>query len=168
MSRKELEKWNCEELARYCKDYNIPHYHGKNRFRKAEMVEAILNVQEPPEIDPAVESKIEKSNIGVAAKEKEAADVKQLPGTKKYLENINVGTLVAFKEPSGRMNTAAVQNISFKRSKLKLATQYGKEFIVSFDDVIWVRTTKRWPRFVLDILKGQQKGGCRYADNKQK
>lgn len=158
MSREELEKWNCEGLATFCRENKIPHHHGKNRFRKSEMVDAILKQQE--QLSETInEEKIEENGkVGVATKEvKEAADLVQLPGTRKYLENIDVGTLVAFKEPSGRLNTAAVQNVSFKREQLKLVTQYGKEFIVSFDDVIWIRTTKRWPKFVLDVLKQQSR-----------
>ena len=158
MSREELEKLKADELAAICKEHDIPHYKGKNRFRKSEMVEAILKEQELTVEQPVVEEKIEE-NVGVAVKEKKAADIEQLPGTKKYLENINVGTLVAFKEANGKLNTAAVQNVSFKRSQFKLVTQYGKEFIVSFDDIVWVRTTKRWPKFVLDILKAQTRKG---------
>lgn len=166
MSRKELETWSCGELAKYCKEHNIPHYNGKNRFRKSEMVEAILKEQEPMVEEPAVESEIEES-VSAAVKEKEAADVEQLPGTLEYLENIKVGTLVAFKEESGKLNTAAVQNVSFKRNQLRLVTQYGKEFIVPFGNVIWVRTSKRWPKFVLDILKSQQRKGQQNAARRE-
>lgn len=165
MSREELEKWNCEGLAKYCKENNIPHFHGKNRFRKSEMIEAILETQgaviqdELPTEDKGVDS------VGIV---KEAANIKQLPGTLDYIKTISVGTLVAFKENSGRLNTAAVQNVSFKRNQLKLVTRYGKEFIVSFDDVIWVRTSERWPRFVLDILKSQQRERQQHVINRQK
>lgn len=160
MSREVLEKKKADELAAICKEKGIPHYRGKTRFRKGELIDAILNVQEQ-EVEvttdtEVVEEKIEE-DVSVVAKEKETTDVTQLPGTKKYLEDIQLGTLVAFKESSGKLNTAAVRNVSFKRRQLKLVTQYEKEFIVSFDDVVWVRTTKRWPKFVMDILKSQQR-----------
>lgn len=152
MSREVLEKMKVSELASLCKEKNIPHYRGKTRFRKDEMIEAILK-------DESVEEKIEiEAEAGVVAKEeKETTSIQQLPGTKEYLEKIQVGTLVAFKEASGKLNTAMVKNASFKRQQLRLVTQYDKEFIVPFDDVIWVRTTGRWPRFVLDALKQQQR-----------
>ena len=155
MSREELEKWNCEGLAQYCREHNIPHYHGKNRFRKNEMVDAIIgqenNSQPTKETPPETEEKQDEP------KKKLVVNVSQLPGTPKYLENIEVGNLVAFKEGSGRLNTAMVKNASFKRRQLRLETKYGKEFVVGFDDVIWVKTKNRWPRFVLDILKQQQR-----------
>ena len=154
-----------DDLAKICKERNIPHYRGKNLLKKGEMVDAILKEQLQPEVVPVVEKKIE-CDAGSVAKEKETEDIKQLPGTKEYLKNINVGTLVAFKEDSGRLNTAAVQNVSFKRSQLRLVTQYGKEFIVPFENVIWVRTSARWPKFVLDALKSQQRKGRQYATAK--
>ena len=43
---------------------------------------------------------------------------------------------------------------STKNRKLKLETKYGASFIVPFDDVIWVRTNKRWPKGVYQLLKG--------------
>lgn len=158
MSREVLEKKKADELAAICKGKGIPHYRGKTRFRKAELIEAILKVQEQEVGSPTevVEEKIE-ANASVVAKEKETTSITQLSGTQKYLDNIEAGTLVAFKEASGKVNTAAVQNVSFKRQQLRLVTQYGKEFIVSFQDVLWVRTTKRWPKFIMDALKQQQR-----------
>lgn len=164
MSREVLEKMKTDELAAICKEKSIPHYRGKTRFRKGELIDAILNVQKqevkdnrlPISVTEVVEEKIEE-DVSVVVKEKETTDITQLPGTKKYLEGIQLGTLVAFKEASGKLNTAAVCNVSFKRRQLRLVTQYEKEFIVSFDDVIWVRTTKRWPKFVMDVLKQQQR-----------
>lgn len=167
LKKEDLERRNCEELAMFCREKGIPYYHGKNRFRKAEMIEAILKEQkriahenrprvadEVVELDEIVKTKIE--DISVADKEKEATD-KTSQNRERYLENVKIGTLIAFRECNGKLNTAAVQNVSFKRRQLRLVTQYGKEFIVSFDDVVWVRTKKRWPMFVLKELKTKEK-----------
>ena len=146
MSREELEVLKVAELTAICKEKGICHYKGKNRFTKKEMVEAILGVSKDGE-DPVAQQEDTNKTTGVS----------QLPGTPKYLENIEVGNLVAFKEESGRLNTAMVKNASFKRKQLRLETKYGKVFVVSFDNIIWVKTKDRWPRFVLDILKQQQR-----------
>ena len=71
-----------------------------------------------------------------------------------YIENIEIGTLVAFRLSSGKVKSAKVTRKSTKNRKLKLETDYGAEYIVSFDDIIWVRTGKRWPRGVYRLLKG--------------
>ena len=152
VTREELTKWRCEELAQYCREHNVPHYHGKNRFRKDEMIEAILKRQKPVvEQTTQCEEKID--DASVAVKGEEATGKKIDENKERYLENVKIGTLVAFRESSGKLNTAAVQNVSFKRRQLRLVTQYDKEYIVSFDDVVWVRTKKRWPMFVLSELK---------------
>ena len=164
MSKEELRALKADELAKICKEKGITHYRGKTRYRRDEMIEEILKsetgstsvetpIQDPiPEPEPAAEE-----NIDTMAKEEKVVNIYQRQGTAKYLENIEVGALVAFKEKPDKLNTAAVQNISFKRRQLKLVTQYEKEFVVSFDDVVWVRTTKRWPKFVMDALKQQSR-----------
>lgn len=156
MSREQLQKMTADALAAICKEKGIAHYKGKTRFRKNELIEAILKEQKQPATEESVaeqsEEKIE--NASVAVKAEEATGEKNLSESKeRYLQNITIGTLVAFREYSGKLNTAAVQNISFKRRQLRLVTQYNKEYIVSFDDIVWIRTKKRWPRFVLNELK---------------
>ena len=35
-----------------------------------------------------------------------------------------------------------------------LETDYGAQYITPYEDIIWVRTGKRWPRGVYKLLKG--------------
>ena len=72
-----------------------------------------------------------------------------------YIENIDVGTIVAFRLSNGKVKSAKVVRKSTKNRKPKLETDYGAEYIVSYEDVVWVRTGKRWPRGVYQLLKGQ-------------
>lgn len=72
-----------------------------------------------------------------------------------YIENIDIGTIVAFRLSNGKVKSAKVTRKSTKNRKLKLETDYGAEYIVSYEDIIWVRTGKRWPRGVYKLLKGQ-------------
>ena len=71
-----------------------------------------------------------------------------------YIENVEVGTLVAFGTPNGKTKSAMVVNKSTRNRKLKLETSYGAEFVVAYEDVIWVKTGTRWPRGVYRLLKG--------------
>lgn len=161
MSKEELRGLKVSELANMCKERGIPHYHGKNRFRKDELIEAILKEQKQPTTESPAEEQCEEKieSTSVAVKEEEVTGEKNSSENKEhYLQNIKIGTLVAFREHSGKLNTAAVQNVSFKRRQLRLVTQYDKGYIVSFDDIVWVRTKKRWPRFVLNELKQRSAG----------
>lgn len=156
MSREELEKMKADDLAKICKEKGIVYYRGKTRLRREEMIGKISEAQSKSDSNqeplPVV-----RENIDTVAEEKKAEGIYQREGVSKYLEEIKAGTLVAFKERPDKLNTAAVQNASFKRKQLKVVTSYGKEFIISFDDVVWVRTTKGWPRFVMDVLKQQSR-----------
>ena len=88
--------------------------------------------------------------------ENESVNVKIDMGQKMtYIENVEIGTIVAFRLSNGRVKSAKVTRKSTKNRKLKLETDYGAEYIVSYDDIIWVRTGKRWPRGVYKLLKGQ-------------
>ena len=72
-----------------------------------------------------------------------------------YIENIDIGTILAFRLSNGKVKSAKVTRKSTKNRKLKVETDYGAEYIIAFEDVIWVRTGKRWPRGVYQLLKGQ-------------
>lgn len=88
--------------------------------------------------------------------ENESAGIKvNMEQKMSYIENIDIGTIVAFRLSNGKVKSAKVARKSTKNRKLKLETDYGAEYIVSYEDIIWVRTGKRWPRGVYKLLKGQ-------------
>lgn len=72
-----------------------------------------------------------------------------------YIENVVNGTIVAFKLPNGKVKSAMVMAKSNTKRKLKLETEYGKTFIVDFNDVVWVKTGNRFPKGVYEALKGK-------------
>jgi hypothetical protein len=51
------------------------------------------------------------------------------------------------------------QQHSSARKVIKVVTEFGWEFIVPYDNVLWVRKGNRWPRGVYEILKGYNKNG---------
>lgn len=157
--KEQLENMKVAELKSICKEKGIPHYHGKSCFRKAEMVEAILRAEKSVEETESAkeENKIEnQNNADVTEKvEKKAASVEvDMEQKMAYIESIKIGTLVAFRLSNGKVKSAKVMKKSTKNRKLKLETNYGAEYIASYDDIIWVRTGKRWPRGVYNLLKG--------------
>ena len=52
-----------------------------------------------------------------------------------------------------------VTNKSVNRQLVKAENKVGKEFIIPFKDILWVRTGKRWPRGVYNLLKGGTQNG---------
>ena len=77
------------------------------------------------------------------------------------IQNAPIGTIVAFKAPGGRIRSAKIKLRSTANRRLMVCTEYDAEYNISYDDVIWVKSGKRWPKGVYNLLKG------RAADGKQ-
>lgn len=77
------------------------------------------------------------------------------------IQNAPIGTIVAFKAPGGRVRSAKIKLRSTANRRLLVRTEYDAEYNISYDDVIWVKSGKRWPKGVYNLLKR------RAADGKQ-
>lgn len=151
MSKENLQGLTMKELNERAKEVGAPRYAKGKRLSKDDLIEGILKAEgaEVPNEEPAAETEpeTEVKDNGLTDEERHARHVK-------YVENVKVGTLVAFKTGPNKAKSAMVMKRSTKNRKLKVVTKYGKESIISFDDVIWVHTNKRWPRGVYNMLKG--------------
>lgn len=162
MSRETLQNKTCKELREIAKNLKIQ---GRWDMTKEELIETILGVQNAKsgETQADSQSTIDEHKVddqgGVEAEakcENESASVKiNMEQKMRYIENVEIGTIVAFRLANGRVKSAKVVKRSTKNRKLKLVTDYNAEYIVSYDDIIWVRTGKRWPRGVYELLKGK-------------
>lgn len=73
-----------------------------------------------------------------------------------YVDNINIGDIVAFRTEEFNVKSAKVVRKSTRGRKLLLETKYGKQFFISFADVIWVNTNGYWPKWIYNLMKGQE------------
>lgn len=146
--KEELNKMSVDELRKYASTLKIKKIRS---YRKTELIDVVIET----ELTKSKEVKEYKEDNKKVTKSdnKEVTATDRIERKKKYIENIEIGSLVAFKLSSGKVKSAKVTNKSSKTRKLKLETQYGKEFIISYDDVVWVKTT-RWPAGVWRLLKG--------------
>lgn len=158
MSKENLQNKTCKELRELAKGMNIS---GRWEMTKEQLIDTILGAEAVQTTDKPEsakdECKIDNHDVvEVEDKdEKESANVEvDMKQKMPYIENIEIGTLVAFRLSNGKVKSAKVTRKSTKNRKLKLETDYGAEYIVSYDDIVWVRTGKRWPRGVYKLLKG--------------
>lgn len=150
MTRQELENKTVNELCEICKENKLTYYTHNKKLTKAEIIEKILIYQDDME---DIQKKINESAV-VEESEKNIFVVNNA-NKSHYIETIQIGTLVAFREPeTNKLNTAKVVNKNSSKKKLKLQTQYGAEFVVSYESIAWVKTGTRWPRGIYDELKG--------------
>ena len=169
--RQNLERLTVKELVKnYATPLNIV---GRHDMKKADLIQAILMEyakNKPEEImsaattdvtDNTEEVKVEEKQeenpftgkIKKKRKRKELTDV-QKANKMRYIEEAEIGTIVAFKLPGMKVKSAKITRRSTKNRKFKVETTYGTEFVVSFEEVIWVKTNKRWPKGVYNLLKG--------------
>ena len=158
MSKENLQNKTCKELRELAKGMNIS---SRWDMTKEQLIDAILGaevVKTTNEFESAKdECKVDNHDVVEAEYkvEKESANVEvDMKQKMPYIENVEIGTLVAFRLSNGKVKSAKVTRKSTKNRKLKLETDYGAEYIVSYDDIVWVRTGKRWPRGVYNELKG--------------
>lgn len=164
MSKENLQSKTCKELRGRARELNIV---GRWEMTKEQLIEAILGVENAMDsdnmvgIDRSTNDEHKVDNLGAATgvvaeykDENESAGAKANDQKMSYVEGVEIGTIVAFRLSSGKVKSAKVVKKSTKNRKLKLETDYGAEYIVSYDDIVWVRTGKRWPRGVYNLLKG--------------
>lgn len=138
MSKVILAKMTCKELREVAKKYNIS---GRWDMTKDQLIEAITEVTKTSDV-PESESKDDEVKPDVSGEKIN------------YIEKVEPGVLVAFRLPTGKVKSGKLEKRSSKRKVVKLVTEYGAEFVVPYEDIIWVRTGKRWPRGVYNLLKG--------------
>ncbi len=176
-TREELTEKKKNEIMGIAKDLGLPRYKGKKELTKDELIDSILGVNNndtqkvtsvSDEKTEAVKSEVKKEKEKLDKKEvkvveetkklnekkRELSEEEKLKKKYSYIEGANIGTLVAFKSDTGKVKSAMIVKRSTKNRKFKLETRYGAQFIVSFDDIVWVRTNKRWPKGVYQLLKG--------------
>lgn len=151
MTRQELENKTVNELCGICKEKGITYYTHNKKLTKAEIIEKILiNQDDVNDIGKMINESAEveeskKNNIFVVNNTKNKLN---------YIETIQIGVIVAFRELSGKLNTAKVTAKNTKLRRLKLETQYGKKFVIPYESVVWVKTGSRFPRGIYNELKG--------------
>lgn len=147
-NKEQLMAMKVDELRKVASSVGIK---NAKRYKKADLVENILhnsaNDEKTVEVaEPAVEAETKEESVAI--------DSNKL----RYISEAPIGTLVAFRLPNGKTKSAKIINRSTKNKLLKLETVYGKQFIVPFCDVVWVKSTSKWPRGVYNQLKGIAEG----------
>lgn len=168
MSKEVLNGKTADELRKMCKDNGISYCSHTKKLTKSEMIDKLLqNVtvsDTENEVSPVVENVSNDVTTDTHAVNRainggygELPDPETFLHTKnkeQYIENAEVGTLIAFLDENGKPRTAAVENRSSKRRVLKVKTEYGWEFIVPYEKVLWVKLGDKWPSGIYRLLKG--------------
>lgn len=163
VTRENLNEMNMDNLRKYASSVGVKKIRS---FKKAELIEEVIKAcseEEKHEIEvfgtdeeiAALKTECEKESELDTVDEFEEAKVidesEQVNKHLEYIENAEVGTIVAFRV-GDKVKSAKIINRSSARRKLKLETAYGRIYVVDYDDIIWVKTSSRWPRGVYELF----------------
>lgn len=154
---KEYAELTVKELRDKAKVLNIS---GRWDMTKTQLIEAIVRAEksegeEPKSATDEIAIDNDNANVDAEIETKEEKSVSiNMEQKQKYLDNIQIGALVAFKVSETKAKSAKVIKKSTKSRKLMVETSYGATHVIPFEDVLWVRTGARWPKGVYNMLKG--------------
>ena len=144
-TKQELMEKKKSEIMKIAEELGVNRYKGKNALTKEELVDNIISTQQANNHDKKSNEEQQVENKDIS----ESRDVKD-----RYLDTADIGCLVAFKIETGKVKSAKIVKRSTSGRKLKVETAYGMEYIVPYDNVLWVKTGTRWPKGVYMLLKG--------------
>ena len=157
-TKEELGSKNLKELYEIGSSLGISKYAHGARKSKAVIINEIIGSSMTHEAtDNATNKIIDVEIVNESTSEKSEMKVDEViisQSRVKYVESATVGTLVAFRLSNGRVKSAKIVKKSTSKRKFMVETKYGAQFIVSYDDVIWVKTGTRWPKGVYNLMKG--------------
>lgn len=73
-----------------------------------------------------------------------------------YVETAELGTIIAFTGFDGKVRSAKIVDRNDEDKWFKAVTKYGAEFTIKYENILWVKTGKRWPKGVYMLLKGKE------------
>lgn len=142
--KEELKSLTVSQLRERAKELGIS---GRWEMTKAQLIDAIEKSQ------PKIES--EKTNESRESSDMVIGEIRDYDKSKrmKFVENVSVGSIVAFRCFGGKVKSAKVIDKEEDKKKLILETNYGRTFRVSYEDILWVRMGSRWPKGIIQLLK---------------
>lgn len=156
MTRNELENMTKENVAKVAKDLGVKRYKGKSMLSKKELIDGICKAMESNDDVADAQKAINEAGEQVKNEVKNEIVVDRKVKDERIL-SAPIGTLIAFREPeTGKLNTAKLTNRNKTKKLVKCETQYGKEFLISFSDIVWTKTGSRWPKSIYNELKGKK------------
>lgn len=77
----------------------------------------------------------------------------------KYIEEAEVGTLFAFLDENGKPRTGALVKRNSDKRAVKLETEYGWQFLVPYEVILWVKRGNQWSPNLYRMLKRYNPNG---------
>lgn len=79
---------------------------------------------------------------------------------KDYVETLQIGSRIAFKIFAKDAKLISGDVIKIGNDKIEVETKNGKKYFVPKENIAWVNTNGRWPKGILECLKGIPDSEC--------
>lgn len=156
----DLNKKTCKELREIAKHYGVT---GRWDMNKQELIEAIAYAFNLSGDEIMFEGDCTIKNECSIQSE---GSQKVSKTTLEYLANAEVGTLVAFKRNSSKDIAMSGKFISLEHGKVTVESKKGTIFKLNPENIIWVKTGERWPKWVFSLFNNSKEAGKEvYSDN---
>lgn len=134
-----LSSKTVKELLVIAKEYQIV---GRYDMKKQQLIDAIAEIEKA--LDKADASVINKTHDD-------------------YVKNLKPGDIIAFQfhSPFGKKITRSAKVIDPHPGEVGLTVQdkIGNKYFVYRSKILWVKTGKRWPKYVYSMFKGETVNG---------
>lgn len=142
----DLKTKTCKELREIAKGFEIK---GRWDMTKDELIKAINESYHlsDDEINFETDCVIKGENST-----KNRGSQKVSKATKDYLLSAEPGTLIAFKRSSSKDIAMSGKLVSIEGEKVTIESKKGTLFKINQENVIWVKTGERWPRWVFSMF----------------
>lgn len=72
-----------------------------------------------------------------------------------YLKRAKKGDLIAYKVSEMKASSGKIVKKFDDKKIIKVVTEYGREDLVNYSEILWIKTGSRWPKGVYEMLKGK-------------
>lgn len=154
-NREELEKLTIPSLLRLATVMNV---RGRWKMKKEQLVDILAGRPKLERKAVTVKKAVKQNTLEeVLATEEEWAEKAPKEAVTKnkhdYIESAKIGTIIAFKVTDKKALSGKIEEIG--KSQFLVKTKNGVLFTVKKENVLWVKTTSRWPKGVYLALKGE-------------
>lgn len=137
-----LSSKTVKELLAIAKEYQIV---GRHDMKKQQLIDAIAEVVE-------IEKSLGETDASVANKTHDD-----------YVKNLKQGDIIAFQfhNPFGKKITRSAKVIDPYPGEIGTTVQdkIGNKYFVYKSNILWVKTGKRWPKYIYSMFKGETANG---------
>jgi hypothetical protein len=154
----DLNKKTCKELREIAKQYGVV---GRWDMNKQQLIDALENVNDFNDNEITFENDCiikEEDEIKPEGSQKVTKD------TIDYLNNAEPGTLVAFKRNSKNVAMSG-KLVTIENGKVFVESKNGTLFKLNIENIIWVKTGERWPKWVFNLFNSSNKSDKGVVDD---